>query len=64
MQENDEAQRTALLESVEETLRSYERLQAAHKRGAFSVDTANETFTASDSLFRRWIEATDQWPPK
>jgi|SRR2546426_5552854 len=60
----DEVRRTALLESVKETLRSYDRLQEAHKRGALSVENASEAFRASDSLIRRWIDAADQWPPK
>jgi hypothetical protein len=60
----DEALRTGLLESVKETLRSYDRLQEAHKRGELSIEKANETFTSSDALIRRWIDAANPWPPK
>ena len=48
--------RTALLVSVDETLRSYDRLPEAHKRGALSIDKANEAFKANDSILRRWID--------
>jgi hypothetical protein len=61
---SDDERRTALLESVNETLRAYARLQEAHKRGSLSVKNASEAFMASDSLLRRWIDAADQWPPK
>jgi hypothetical protein len=61
---SDEERRTALLESVKETLCSYDRLQEAHKRGALSIENASEAFAASDSLLRRWIDAADHWPPK
>jgi hypothetical protein len=56
--------RMVLLESVKETLKSYERLQEAHKRGTLSIENASEVFAACDSLLRRWIDAADEWPPK
>lgn len=59
----DPARRTVLLESVQETLRSYERLNTAHKRGVIAPQTADDVFRAADAVIRRWIDACDPWPP-
>lgn len=59
----DPTRRTVLLESVQETLRSYERLNTAHKRGAIAPQTADDVFRAADAVIRRWIDTCDPWPP-
>ena len=60
----DKIKQLALLESVEEALRSYERLNIAHKRGDLTPEKASEVFKAADSIVRSWVEAADPWPPK
>jgi hypothetical protein len=58
-----ERMRVVLLESVEETLRAYQRLNIAHRRGELSKDRAREAFHGVDSVIRRWIDSVEPWPP-
>ncbi len=55
--------RTVLLESAQETVRAYNRLQTAHDHHALDFIKAKETFTAVDQVIRRWVDSINPWPP-
>jgi len=60
---NDAGLRSLLLESTQETLRAYQRLQQAHERGLLDYDAAQSALAAVDEIIRRWVDAISPWPP-